>query len=175
MEVVNVQLWRRACVLLTALVFSAGGCQSAAPKTQVGSGSAERLSISATDFVDTDEDRIRDTAQVIVYVFSGRSAIPIRARGALAFRLSSMDGRVLAEWTFSEAEATSFQGMLPPGPAYVVPLQLDRAAAARVNEMQGELTCRFRDSSTGQVIAARPSAGLLLGQQRRPAADPGSR
>ena len=56
------------------------------------------LALTATDFIDTDSNKYRDTSTVVIYVFaeSAQYKLPMKAEGTFEFVLEDRGGRALA-------------------------------------------------------------------------------
>ncbi|QYU70437.1 hypothetical protein J4558_10105 [Leptolyngbya sp. 15MV] len=153
-----------ALTLSPALLSACRTSADAGQTPRTGSGAPARLSMSATDFVDTDASGFRDAARVVVYVFSEDSVLPLRARGTLDLRLVDRREQELARWRFGPDDLESRAAVLPPGPAFVLDISLESAGVSeRLDVREGELVCVFRAAGSGDVIGARTSSAVRIG------------
>ncbi|MEX2217315.1 MAG: hypothetical protein WD749_01030 [Phycisphaerales bacterium] len=136
-----------------------------APRTPA-SAAPDTLVPIASDFVDTDQNRFRDTTRVVVYVYadSGRYPIPVAADGAFEFRIENPAGERVAAWVFDREQTRAAMRQLAPGPGFVFELSLlaPGSGGDRVADSEGQLSVLFTPSH-GSPISARPTAPLLIG------------
>jgi hypothetical protein len=159
-------------LLLPVAALLLAGC-SAAPH-----GSASRppndaepgvLAITATDFIDTDGNKYRDTSTVVVYVFpeSAEYHLPMRAQGSFEFFLEDPSGGVLTTWRFVEGQTIAARRDLAPGPGFVFDLSLLERGTDRFNIPEAELVSVFTPSDGGKPLRSRTQSPLLVGSVGR--------
>jgi hypothetical protein len=126
------------------------------------------LAITATDFIDTDSNKFRDTSTVVLYIFpeSAQYQLPMRAEGTFDFALESQ-GKPLARWTMDEDRSGAARRQLPPGPGYVFELSLLELGSDRVNAPDAELIATFLPLDGSRPLRARTQSPLLLGSVGR--------
>jgi hypothetical protein len=121
-----------------------------------------RVALTVGDFVDTDDNRYRDSTTVVAYIYAASSdyPIPMKVRGSFTFRLEDKTGATIAEWTFDERQTAEAQRDLAPGPGYAFTLSLVGNDRREQNEAQ--LVCAFSPTK-GQPIRTRAAAVVLVG------------
>ncbi len=147
---------RRLLVIppLALLVLAACSDQDKAVKHSPSDAVPNAVALSVGDFVDTDQNRYRDSTNVTAYVHSIAYPIPLAARGTFEFELQSSNGEVLHRWTFDQKQTAAALREMAPGPGFVFTLSL--VGADKIDLTEGEVVCTFRPLS-GEPIRARPS------------------
>lgn len=166
-------MWRRTirspkgiALALGAAGLALAGCVSDSPskpdaKTLRTSGvrPSGLVLVVPNSFIDTDSDRILDSANIVLYVMGPagprEELLPIEAPGRAEFRLADREGRALAEWAFDAEQVRSRWATLGPGPALVFTLSLPKDRQAR-RRMSGELSCAFESPDGRTLRASRP-------------------
>lgn len=155
-----------ATLLLCALAAGLAGCVSDSPSKpdagamrSTGVRPSGLVLVVPNSFIDTDSDRILDSANIVLYVMGPagprEELLPIEAPGRAEFRLADRDGRALAEWGFDAEQVRSRWATLGPGPALVFTLGLPKDRQAR-RRMSGELSCTFQSPDGRMLRASRP-------------------
>lgn len=155
-----------AGLCIAGCVADKGRTASATPDTAM----PRVLSTVASDFVDTDGDRYRDSTEVVVYVFAdtGRYPIPMRADGEFDFDLQDASGKSLHHWRFDRDKTRDALRQRAPGPGFVFELKLPKAR--QIETPEGELVVTFTPSARGsEPIRGKPTAALLIGPKSRSA------
>jgi hypothetical protein len=164
---------RAAGIAAAALAILIAGCASSRPGNQPsppprsGSARPDTLTIAADNFVDTDGNRYRDSAVVVVYLFSEKHTLPMQVEGEFAFILQSHSGQRLAEWRFDRQATAAAMQQLPPGPGYIFQLSLLESGTDRIEEREADLIAAFLPASSGPVAPVRRGVPLLVGPVTR--------
>ena len=123
------------------------------------------VSLNVADFVDTDQNRYRDTTTIVAYVYAAGYPIPVHARGSFDFELQTSKGETLKKWSFDEKRTAAAMRQMAPGPGFVFELSL--RGEDRLERSEAEVLCTFRPLN-GTAILARPSAPVAIGPVTRP-------
>lgn len=117
-------------------------------------------------FIDTDGNKYRDSARLFLYIMgdSPRYQLPIRTTGTLSCRLEDVRGKLIAEWNLDAKAFLKAEHSLPPGPGYVVDLDLRASSAGtdRIERSEAELVVRMQPAD-GESLTARAGAPVLIG------------
>ncbi len=127
------------------------------------------LALTATDFIDTDSNKYRDTSTVVIYVFaeSAQYKLPMKAEGTFEFVLEDRGGRALARWNIGPDRSGAARRQLPPGPGYVFEISLLEFGSDRLDVPEAELVATFIPDDGGRPLRARTQSPLLLGSVGR--------
>jgi hypothetical protein len=116
-------------------------------------------------FIDTDSDRILDSATIVLYLMGPAGPrdelLPIEAPGQAEFRLADREGRGIAVWAFDAEQVRAQWATLGPGPALVFKLTLPREQQAR-RRSSGEISCTFQ-SPDGRVLHGSRPEPIVFG------------
>lgn len=153
-------------VLSLALVACTAG--PSRPKGPPESAVPGVLALTATDFIDTDSNKFRDTSTVVIYIFpeSARYQLPMPAPGTFEFVLEGPSGPI-ARWEIGEQRSGEARRQLPPGPGYVFELSLIELGSDHINAEEAELLATFIPADGGRPLRARTPSPLLLGSVGR--------
>jgi hypothetical protein len=155
----------RAAALLIAAALA--GCSSGQPQPARTPSSARPglLSLTAANFLDTDQNRYADRATVLVFLFpeSTRYELPMHAPGEFLFRLEDTHGALLREWRFDKDQTAAAARQLGPGPGYAFELSLLENGTDQLDTPEGVLVCRFTPVE-GAPIGTRAGSPVVLGR-----------
>ncbi len=169
---VRAAAWRASALAAGCVGGLVGGCVSDSPSKPdaksmrtMGVKPSGLVLVVPNSFIDTDSDRVLDSANIVLYVMGPagprEELLPIEAPGRAEFRLVDRDGRALAEWVFDSEQVGARWATLGPGPALVFTLNLPRDRQAR-RRMSGELSCVFQ-SPEGRVLRASRPEPIVFG------------
>ena len=127
------------------------------------------LAITATDFVDTDSNKYRDTSTVVLYIFpeSAQYQLPMKAEGTFEFALEDGEGRPIARWKIDENRSGEARRQLPPGPGYIFELSLFEFGSDQLTAPEAELVATFFPADGGPPLRSRTQSPLLIGSLGR--------
>jgi hypothetical protein len=152
---------------LTVLATVSFGCVSDRPQAQRTPSSARPglVSMTAANFLDTDQNRYGDRATVLVFIFpdSAQYELPMHAPGEFLFRLEDTSGKLIREWRFDKDRTAAAARQLGPGPGYAFELSLLESGTDRVEVGEGLLVCRFTPAD-GAPIGTRTGTPVVLGK-----------
>ena len=157
----------RPPVLALVAAAALAGCSSgqpAAPRTPSGVKPG-LVSLTAANFLDTDQNRYADRASVLVFLFpqSAKYELPMHTPGEFVFRLEGGDGKTLREWRFDKEKTAAAARQLGPGPGYAFELSLLENGTDRLDASEGQLVCRFTPEG-GEPIGTRAGSPVVLGR-----------
>ena len=152
---------------LTLAACLVAGCSSGQPQAARTPSTARPglLSLTAANFLDTDQNRYADRATVLVFIFpdSARYELPMHAEGEFLFRLDDPKGKPIREWRFDRQQAAAAARQLGPGPGYAFELSLLQNGSDRLEASDGVLVCRFTPVQ-GEPIGTRAGSPVVLGR-----------
>jgi hypothetical protein len=152
---------------LAAAALLAHGCSSGQPRAPRTPSSVMPglVSMTAANFLDSDQNRYADRATVLVFLFpnSTRYELPMHAPGEFAFRLEAPDGSLIREWRFDQQQTASAARQLGPGPGYVFELSLLENGTDQLEASEGMLACRFTPEA-GTPIGTRAGSPVVIGR-----------
>jgi hypothetical protein len=153
-----------AIVLIAALL---AGCSSGQPQPARTPSTAKPglVSLTAANFLDTDQNRYADRATVMVFLFpeSTQYELPMHAAGEFLFRLETPEGAPIREWRFDQQQTAAAARQLGPGPGYVFELSLLENGTDRVEGSEGLLVGRFTPAA-GQPVGTRSGSPVVIGR-----------
>jgi hypothetical protein len=157
----------RTALLIPALCLLAAGCVSdkpGAPRTPA-SAKPGLVSMTAANFLDTNQNRYADRANVMVFIFpaSAKYELPMHTPGEFLFRLEDPSGKLVREWRFDEAQTAAAARQLGPGPGYAFELSLLENGTDQLDVPDGMLVCRFTPEG-GAPIGTRAGTPVVLGR-----------
>lgn len=154
-------------IVLTALgVLTGCAAQNKPSRGSPSDAVPGAIALSVGDFVDTDQNRYRDTTSATVYVHALAYPIPLAAKGSFEFQLQTVRGETLRTWTFDQRATAAALREMAPGPGYVFSLSL--RGSDQLEQTEAEILCTFRPVS-GDPVYRRLDAPVAVGaiQRRR--------
>ena len=157
-----------ATVALTPLFFASCAAEPRTAQRPPADAAPGVLAITATDFIDTDGNKFRDTSTVVIYIFpeSAQYQLPMKAEGTFDFVLESR-GQPVAHWQMDEDRSGAARRQLPPGPGYVFELSLHELGSDKITAPDAELVATFTPFDGSRTLKARTPSQLLLGSVGR--------
>ena len=158
-----------AAVIAPALLLAACTAGPARRDSAPASAVPGVLALTATDFIDTDSNKYRDTSTIVIYIFpeSAQYKLPMKAAGTFEFVLEDRSAQPIARWSIGENRAGQARRQLPPGPGYVFELSLLEFGSDQVDLPEAELVATFIPDDGGRKLRARTQSPLLLGSVGR--------
>lgn len=159
----------RMLVVIAAVLPAACTTGPRRPTSAPDSAIPGVLALTATDFVDTDGNKYRDTSTIVIYIFpeSAQYLLPMKAEGTFEFVLEDRSARPLARWNIGPDRAGAARRRLPPGPGYVFEISLLEFGSDLVDLPEAELVATFIPDDGSRSLHARTQSPLLLGSVGR--------
>lgn len=137
-----------------------GGCVSDEPTRRPPPAQPEQIAPSAVQIFlslpeDTNANSYVDTVMVTVYLFADGYAPSVFVQGEFQFRLLNKDGTEVAQWTITREASQASVRRLPPGPGYMIQLNLLDRGTDQIPSNPLDLYCSFTPTG-GKTVHARP-------------------
>lgn len=114
--------------------------------------------------LDTDANAYGDTFQITIQMYSEDYPMAsIAVPGSYQFKLFGKEGKELASWKFTEAQASAAVRRGGPGPVYIVKLSLLDVGGDKLKEQSAEFAAIFTPSK-GQEVRSTPTS-VRIGRQ----------
>lgn len=162
-------------LFLAAGVVILAGCVADGPQRQSRRQPADALPAklvptASVEFTDTDANRYRDSATVVIYIMGDIPAyhLPIKAEGRFDLSLEDSRGKVVASWAYDKAQTAAALSGLQPGPGFVFGLDFRKSSLGTdVTETPEATLVVVFTPLKGDPIRTRTSAPIIIGPSNR--------